>query len=167
MFVNMYCIHVRADLSTVRADVSAMNRASAYIRAQDVLDSAFSPIGCNVLTIYGSGVLLGFDRDTRTHRVRLRHTHYAGSAMAYLQKNAFVCCINTSVGMRTHTPYGTGVCTEVRSIKGVYTAVVALPFGTGYMLMSNVSCPSAKVVSYVCLLTYLNAYAGSAHSGIP
>ena len=92
-------IVVKLDWGLLTTTVSAIQRKS------------FCSIGSNVLTKYGNGILIDYDRANDMHVIRLWNVlaNDGGSAVAFMMKGDIIRVIKAAVGCRVKSlTYGTG-----------------------------------------------------------
>jgi hypothetical protein len=116
-----------------------------HTSSTQIIYGSYCDLGTCLLTKYGPGILVQYQRSTNIHVVRLWRPRGLGSATAYLQKADIVHKIKGLPGMKVVTVYGTGVV-EGYSSQGAEKYVVRLGYGTAFLNADAIlSCPEARV----------------------
>ena len=105
--------------------------------------SSFCCIGNCVLTKYGAGILMSYDRGSGFHRVRLWNAVGKGSAIGYLRHSELIRVIPACCGIRVKLLVGEGEVKHFRASDRIY--VVRLAFGEAYVFESSLQCPYSDV----------------------
>jgi hypothetical protein len=116
--------------------------------SSQIIYGSYCDLGTCLLTKYGPGILLQYQRSTNIHVVRLWRPRGLGSATAYLQKADILHKIKGLPGMKVLTVYGAGVVEGYSSqtSAGAEQYVVRLGYGTAFLNEDAIlSCPEARV----------------------
>lgn len=113
-----------------------------FTTPEQVLYGSSYDLGTCVMTRYGAGLLIGYQRLTNIHVVRLWRPRGLGSATAYLNQADIFQKLAGFPGMKVITSYGAGLLEGYSN--GKY--IVKLGYGTAYLNEAAIlSCPEAKV----------------------
>jgi hypothetical protein len=118
------------------------NHPRMFTTPTQILYGSSYDLGTFVLTRYGPGLLIGYQRLTNIHVVRLWRPRGLGSATAYLNQSDVLQKLAGFPGMKVVTSYGAGMLEGYSN--GKY--IVKLGYGTAYLNEAAIlSCPEAKV----------------------
>lgn len=101
-----------------------------YAEHSAIISRSFCSIGSCVLTRYGVGVMIHYNRSSGMHHVRLWSVNGSGTALAYMNGSDLIRTIHGFSGMTASTPFGMGKVIQYRNEDDSY--VVQLPYGIGY-----------------------------------
>jgi len=111
-------------------ELSGNSVVKIYGGTSIIIRRSFCGVGNCVLTKYGSGILVDYDRSTGVHVVKLWQSAGKGSGTAYINFADISRIIPAITGLNARTSLGNGKIIGYRQSEDIYA--IKLNYGVGY-----------------------------------